>query len=133
MEKDPFNFHDLSTSINETEVRSCTENDPTMENLVSQSEGSETGEASLEGRSPMSLARKLWYTARSLSWWKAKAQVKQEKNRSMEKKIQDLTKSRDKWRQRAVDAEKQVKAHAEPANQVQTEASLKQNRFSRHD
>ena len=130
--EDSFNSYDMNASIDETEVHSFTGNDSAVENLVSQ-DGGHSGEASSEGRSGMSLARKLWYTARSLSRWKEKAQVKQEKNRSMEKRVQDLSRSRDKWKQRAVDAEKQLKAHTELENLVQTEASLKQTLISRHD
>jgi len=110
MEKGSFNFNDPNASIDETEVSSFAENDPTVTNLVSQGED-HSDEAPLAGRSEMSLARKFWYTARSLSWWKENARVKQEKNRSMERKIQDLCRSRDMWKQRAVDAENRVKAH----------------------
>ena len=132
MEKDLFNFHDPNASIDEIEVCSFNENDPTKGGLVNPGED-HSCETPLEVRSRMSLARRLWYTARSLSWWKGKALVKQEKNRSLEKKIQDLSRSRDKWKQRAVDAEKQVKAHAEQVNHAQAESSLKQTLIFGHE
>ena len=132
MEMDPCNFDDLYTSISETEIPLFSENDPTMESLITLG-GGLADEAPLKDCPEMSLARKLWYTARSLSWMKEKARVKQEANRSMEKKIRDLSRSREKWKQRALQAEKQVKVHAELDQAFGTEPSLKQTVIFIHD
>ena len=132
MEIDPCNFDDPYTSIGETEARLSSENDSTIGSSVSLG-GDLADETPLEDRPEMSLARKLWYTARSLSWLKEKARAKQETNRFLEKKIRDLSRSREKWKQRALQAEKQVKVHAELDQVVETETSLKQTMNFAHD
>ncbi len=65
---------------------------------------------------PRRLAR---FFEESRDGWKKKAKQRQGKLRSADTKVRDLTKSRDKWKQEATEAKKQIAHLLEEADKQQ--------------
>lgn len=130
--EDSYIFDSPCALIDETDTWSSPD-DSVQEYLETQDE---PVEPPLEVCSEMSPARKLWYALSSLALWRRKAQVKQEKIRILEQRIRDLTESRANWREKANQAERQLKIHtisADPAAQTKPESSLKQTIVSHRE
>ena len=124
--EDSYTFDD-SYAFDETDTDSWSSpaDDSAREHLETQDESPS------KERSKLSLAQKLWFALRSLASWKEKARAKQEKIRSLEQIIRNLLPSRENWKERAIQAEKQLKAHTASADQAgQTKISSKQTIIS---
>ena len=108
--EDSYVSDDSYSLIDEVDVWSSADDSAqeAQEHLEIQSEASEADEPPPR----MSPARKLYFAVKSLSCWREKARVKQEKNRSLEKTNRDLSLSRDNWKNKAIQIEKQLKALA---------------------
>ncbi|OKH28234.1 hypothetical protein NIES2101_43715 [Calothrix sp. HK-06] len=63
-----------------------------------------------EFKSPVSRLARLFRQSRDN--WKEKALVKQEKLRTLEIKVRDLSLSRENWKKRAMEAEEQLRSKA---------------------